>query len=149
MKVQPYGSYDPAIAAQFIASWEGKRLTAYRCSAGIWTIGYGHTKGVREGDTCSEEQVQQWLIEDIRSHVNQLSHYINVPVTENEFIALTSLAFNVGVTAVSGSALLRKLNAGDTEAAATVFLDFCYAGGKRVKGLVNRRKAEYELFTTD
>lgn len=106
-------------------------------------------KLVREGDTCSEEQAHKWLIEDIQSHMNQLSHYINVPVTENEFIALTSWAFNVGVTAVSRSALLHKLNAGDTEAAATEFLDFCYAGGKRVKGLVNRRKAEYELFTTD
>lgn len=88
----------------------------------------------------------KWLIEDIQKHVDQLAHYINVPVSQNEFIALTSLAFNVGVGAVSRSNLLRKLNTGDSEGAAEEFLDFCYAGGKRVDGLYNRRKAEYELF---
>lgn len=141
-----YGSYDPALAAEFIASWEGKRLTAYTCSAGVWTIGFGHTVGVNPGDQCTDEQAMKWLIEDIQKHVDQLAHYINVPVSQNEFIALTSLAFNVGVGAVSRSNLLRKLNTGDSEGAAEEFLDFCYAGGKRVDGLYNRRKAEYELF---
>lgn len=94
-QVKNYASYGPEVAADFIAQWEGCKLSAYRCSVGVWTLGYGHTKGVHEGDTCTAEQAKARLIEDIQAHVNQLAHYINVPVSQNEFIALTSLAFNV------------------------------------------------------
>lgn len=149
MNVQAYGSYDPALATEFIASWEGKRLTAYRCSAGIWTIGYGHTKGVREGDTCTEEQANAWLIDDIRETQSLLAHYVNVPVSEGEFVALISLAFNVGVGALMKSKLLRKLNVGDRDGAAEEFLDFDLANGKRVAGLTHRRRAEHDLFLTN
>ena len=146
---RPFGSYQPALAAGFISSFEGCRLSAYKCSAGVWTIGYGHTKGVREGDTCTEEQAKAWLIDDIRERQTLLAHYVNVPVTLNEFISLVSLAFNVGVGALIRSKLLRKLNSGDRAGAAKEFLDFDLANGKRVAGLTRRRQAEHDLFLTD
>lgn len=146
---RPIGTFDPALAAGFISSFEGCKLTAYRCSAGVWTIGYGHTESVKEGDTCTQKQADAWLIEDIRETQLLLAHYVNVPVTKNEFIALLSLAFNVGVGALMKSKLLRKLNSGDREGAAEEFLDFDLANGKKIAGLTRRRKAEYDLFLKD
>lgn len=143
---RPFGSFQPAQAAGFISSFEGCRLSAYMCSAGVWTIGYGHTEDVKEGDTCTEEQAKAWLIDDIRETQALLAYYVNVPVTQNEFIALVSLAFNVGVGALMKSKLLRKLNSGDRDGAAEEFLDFDLANGKRVAGLTRRRKAEHDLF---
>lgn len=146
---RPFGSYQPALAACFVSGWEGERLTAYPCSAGVWTIGFGHTKGVKQGDTCTEEQARAWLLEDLADTQIRLARYINVPVTQNEAIALVSLAFNVGVGALSCSKLLRKLNSGDREGAAEEFLDFDLANGKRLAGLTRRRKAEHDLFLMD
>ena len=143
------GTYDPALAAGFISSFEGCKLTAYKCSAGVWTLGYGHTEGVKEGDICTQEQANAWLIEDIRNTQLLLAHYVNVPVSQNEFIALLSLAFNVGVGALMKSKLLRKLNAGDRDGAAEEFLDFDLSNGKRLEGLTRRRKAEHDLFLMD
>lgn len=143
---QAYGNWDPALAMNFIGHWEGCELKAYRCSAGVWTLGYGHTEGVKEGDTCTAEEAASWLVEDIESRQKALAHYINKPVTEGQFIALTSLVFNVGVSNLLKSKLLRKLNAGDFEGAAKEFLDFDLANGKKVPGLTRRRKAENELF---
>lgn len=143
---RPFGSFQPAQAAGFISSFEGCRLSAYMCSACVWTIGYGHTEDVKEGDTCTEEQAKAWLIDDIRETQALLAYYVNVPVTQNEFIALVSLAFNVGVGALMKSKLLRKLNSGDRDGAAEEFLDFDLANGKRVAGLTRRRKAEHDLF---
>ena len=143
---QAYGSWDPALAMNFIGHWEGCELKAYLCSAGVWTLGYGHTEGVKEGDTCTAEEAASWLVEDIESRQKALAHYVNKPVTEGQFIALTSLVFNVGISNVLKSKLLRKLNAGDFEGAAEEFLDFDLANGKKVPGLTRRRKAENELF---
>ena len=149
MKLQNLGAYEPALAAGFISQFEGCSLTAYRCSAGVLTIGYGHTKGVKEGDTCTQEQADVWLIDDVKETQALLAHYVNVSVTQNEFIALVSLAFNVGVGALMKSKLLRKLNSGDRDGAADEFLDFDLANGQRVAGLTRRRKAEHDLFLTD
>ena len=146
---RPFGSYQPSLAEGFILGWEGCKLTAYPCAAGVWTIGAGHTKGVKEGDTCTEEQAKVWIIDDIKETQTLLAHYVNVLVTQNEFVALVSLAFNVGVGALMKSKLLMKLNSGDREGAAEEFLDFDLANGKRLAGLTRRRKAEHDLFLTD
>ena len=130
----------------FIGHWEGCELKAYLCSAGVWTLGYGHTEGVKEGNTCTAEEAASWLVEDIESRQKVLAHYVNKPVTEGQFIALTSLAFNVGVQNVVKSKLLRKLNMGDYDGAADEFLDFDLANGKKVPGLTRRREAESDLF---
>lgn len=149
MKLKNLGTYEPALAAGFISQFEGCSLAAYKCPAGVLTIGYGHTKGVSEGDTCTQEQADAWLIDDVKETQTLLAHYVNVPVSEGEFVALVSLAFNVGVGALMKSKLLRKLNSGDREGAAEEFLDFDLANGRKMAGLTRRRKAEHDLFLKD
>lgn len=146
MSSNSWGSFDPSLAVPFVAKEEGRRLTAYRCSAGVWTIGYGHTAGVKEGDTITASEADELLVKDLRERAQALTPFVNVPVTEGQFVALLSLAFNVGVTAVKKSSLLRLLNTGHTQEAADAFLDWTYAGGVVSKGLKERRERERSLF---
>lgn len=143
-----FRAWPASCATRFIEDFEGRRLVAYQCSARVWTIGVGHTKGVKQGDACTDGQADEWLIEDIRSVVNDLSRYINHDVTKGQFIALVSLAFNLGAYGVITGCpkLMYKLNDGDIEGAAKEFLDCDRAGGKRIPGLTRRRQAEANLF---
>ena len=141
-----FGSYDPAVASDFIKRWEGRELKAYRCPAGKWTIGYGHTEDVEEGDSITPSEAELLLIEDLKDRAEALAPYVNVPVTEGQYIALMSLAFNVGVGAVKKSSLLRYLNLGHIDEAADDFLRWIYVDGKVNKGLQNRRESERRLF---
>ena len=141
-----WGSYDPAMASDFVKQFEGRELKAYRCSAGVWTIGYGHTKGVSEDDEISASEAEQLLVEDLTSIAEDLSRLVNVPVSEGQYVALLSLAFNVGATAVKKSTLLFHLNHGRYDEAAEEFDKWVYAGGKVSEGLKRRRAAERQLF---
>lgn len=141
-----WGTYDPAIASDFVKSFEGRELKAYRCSAGVWTIGYGHTKGVKEGDTISASEAEQLLVEDITAIAADLNRLVNVPVTQGQYIALLSLAFNVGASAVKKSTLLFHLNHGRYDEAAAEFDKWVYVGGKESEGLKRRRAAERRFF---
>lgn len=133
-----------------IKSFEGLRLDAYQDVAGIWTIGYGHIKGVKEGMTISEAEAEALLREDLADAENAVSRFVKVPISENEFSALVSLVFNIGSGAFAGSTVLRKLNAGDHKGAADAILMWnrSTVGGKKVvvQGLVRRREAERSLF---
>ena len=132
----------------FIEAWEGCRLQAYKCPADIWTIGVGHTKDVTEHDEITYEQSRELLRKDIEAVVKALAPFVNVHVTEGQYVALVSLAFNVGASYVVHNCprLMRALNAGDVEQAAHQFLDITKAGGKELPGLVRRRKSEAKLF---
>lgn len=141
-----FNDYDPAIAVEIVKRFEGLRLDAYLCPAGIWTIGYGHTGGVQGGERITEERAEELLMEDLKSVQRRLAPAVEVPVTAGQAAALMSLAFNVGVGAVTGSKLLRRLNQGLPEAAADEFLDWTRAGGQELPGLVRRRRAERDLF---
>lgn len=141
-----FKDYDPAIAVEIVKRFEGLRLDAYLCPAGIWTIGYGHTGGVQGGERITEERAEELLMEDLKSVQRRLAPALEVPVTEGQAAALLSLAFNVGVSAVKGSKLLRRLNQGLPEVAADEFLDWTRAGGRELPGLVRRRRAERDLF---
>lgn len=143
-----FSEYSVDLAADFIEAWEGCRLTAYKCPAGIWTIGVGHTQEVTEHDEITYEQARELLLEDVEEVKRGLVPFVNVHVTEGQFIALVSLAFNVGVSYVVHKCpkLMRALNAGDVEQAAHQFLDITKAGGKELPGLVRRRKSEAKLF---
>ena len=144
-----WGSYDPAIASDFVKQFEGRELKAYRCSAGVWTVGYGHTNGVKEGDEISASEAEQLLVEDLTAIANDLSRLVNVPVSESQYIALLSLAFNIGGTALKKSTLLFHLNHKRYDEAAEEFDKWVYAGGKVSEGLKRRRTAERELFEED
>lgn len=141
-----WGSYSPAIASDFVKQWEGRELKAYRCSAGVLSIGYGHTKGVKEGDEISASEAEQLLVEDLTAISDDLNRLVNVGVTEGQYIALLSLAFNVGASAVKKSTLLFHLNHKRYDEAAAEFDKWIYAGGKVSEGLKRRRTAERKLF---
>lgn len=143
-----FGEYSAEVAMDFIEAWEGYRLQAYKCPADIWTIGVGHTKDVTEHDEITYEQSRELLRKDIEAVVKALAPFVNVHVTEGQYVALVSLAFNVGASYVVHNCprLMRALNAGDVEQAAHQFLDITKAGGKELPGLVRRRKSEAKLF---
>ena len=95
-----FGEYQPELAMDFIEAWEGCKLTAYKCPAGVWTIGSGHTKDVTEHDEITYEQSRELLRQDIEEVKHGFAPFVNVAVTEGQFVALVSLAFNVGVSYV-------------------------------------------------
>lgn len=144
-----WGTYDPAMASDFVKQFEGRELKSYRCSAGVLTIGYGHTKGVKEGDEISASEAEQLLVEDLTAIADDLNRLVNVPVSEGQYIALLSLAFNIGATALKKSTLIFHLNHGRYDEAADEFDKWIYAGGKVSEGLKRRRAAERELFEED
>lgn len=130
---------------QLIREFEGLRLVAYRCSAGVLTIGYGHTIGVREGDKITEAQANDMLLSDL-THAEKAVNNLCPPLNENQFSALVSFVFNLGSMSLATSTLLRKIKEGKMDEAAENFGKWVFAGGKVVEGLKRRRKAERELF---
>lgn len=138
-----------------IKASEGMRLKAYLCPANVWTIAYGHTKGVKEGDTCTITQADRFLREDCAEAEEAIKRLVTVPLNQNQFDALVSFVFNVGAdedadTIAEGlgdSTLLRKLNAADYVGAALEFTKWNKAKGKVLPGLVKRRAAEQTLFS--
>jgi lysozyme len=131
----------------FIKQFEGLRLDAYQCSAGVWTIGYGHTgKGVVPGVRIDEAEAEALLRYDVEKFERGVAELVTVPLSQNQFDALVCFAFNLGLGALRSSTLLRKLNDMDKLGAAEEFLRWVYAGGKKLKGLETRRQAERALF---
>jgi lysozyme len=129
-----------------LKQFEGLELTAYQDVAGIWTIGYGHTGGVKEGDTITLEEAELLLRKDLRRFEATVSKVITAKLSQNQYDALVSFTYNVGERAFIKSTLRRKLNQGDYAGAAEEFPRWVYAGGKIVKGLQNRRAQERALF---
>jgi lysozyme len=130
----------------FLRAWEGLRLKAYDDGGGVWTIGYGHTKDVRKGDTCTREQAEKWLAEEVSEFATGVDAVIHVATEQHEFDACVSLAYNIGLAAFRDSTLLRKLNENLFESAKEQFGRWVFDNGKRIAGLVSRRAAEREMF---
>jgi lysozyme len=126
--------------------FESLRLKAYQDEKGIWTIGYGHTSGVKEGDTCTFEQAEAWLKEDLSEAVKAVDRLVHVPLTGNEFSALVCFTYNVGVGKFAKSTMLTRLNDNEKLAAAEEFLKWNKVGKKTSRGLTRRRVAERNLF---
>lgn len=131
---------------RLIKRFEGLRLEAYRCPAGVWTIGYGHTGGVCQGMKITEAEAERLLEEDLKPVLAALPEGLNV----NRMAALASFVFNVGVGAFNRSTLRRMIieNA-DNPCVADEFARWRYGGGKVLPGLVARRRAEAELYFTE
>jgi len=134
-----------------ICEFEGKRLVAYDDGVGVWTIGFGTIKypnGVRvkKGDTCTLDQAKEYMRHDLIEFEHTVNSSVKVPLNQNQFDALVSLAYNIGSSAFKSSTLVKKLNTGDYQGAADQFNVWVNAGGKRMQGLVNRRDREKLLF---
>lgn len=130
-----------AAGLQLIESFEGLRLTSYQDSVGVWTIGYGHTKGVKQGQTITQQQAEDFLQQDLgvaEGAVNRLG----LTLTDNQFAALVSFTFNLG----AGN--LNKLMKNGLAAVPDRILLFDHAGGKALPGLTRRRTAERALYLT-
>ena len=132
-----------------IKRFEGLRLSAYKCPGDVWTIGYGHTKGVKPGDVITKEEAERLFENDIAIYRNAVDRAVNVEISAKQMDALTSLCYNIGIGAFTRSSLLRKLNGGDKLAAAMEFPKWSKSGGRRLRGLLRRRMAEAELFLED
>jgi len=130
------------VGLNLIKQFEGCRLKAYKCPAGVWTIGYGHTAGVKAGQTITQIQADKMLVEDVeRFEKNVNKYYEKYRWSQNEFDALVSFAFSLGS--------IDQLTAGGTrsrEVIAEKMLQYNKAGGKVLAGLTRRRQAERELF---
>lgn len=125
--------------------FEGCKLTAYQDGGGVWTIGYGSTDGVREGQTISQSEADEKLETDVEDHdITDLLE--GAETSQNQFDAMTSLAFNIGIDAFAGSSVLKRHKEGNYPRAADCFLLWKYDNGVVVPGLLKRRNAERELY---
>jgi len=129
-----------------IKSFEGLRLLAYRDAVGVWTIGYGATRGVKAGMSITKEQAERMLLNDVQRFEPEVERLVQVPLSSSQWDALVSFTYNLGAANLESSTLLRKLNAGDYAGAAEQFPRWNKAGGKVLPGLVRRREAERVLF---
>ena len=139
---------------ELIKRFEGKRLRAYRCSAGVLTIGYGHTSAagspkVTPGMTISDKEANAIFDRDIERFAAKVEDLIKVELTDNQFGACVSLAFNIGIGGFSKSSVLRFINKHQFDNAADAFALWNKAGGRVLPGLVKRRAAEAALFQED
>lgn len=135
-----------AAGIELLKGHEGLRLRAYLDTGGVPTIGYGHTKGVKMGDTCTKEQAINWLVDDAASAVADVIRLVTVPLNQNQFDALVSFVYNIGGDAFAKSTMLRHLNHGDYSIAAGQFSRWVYDNGYVINGLVLRRADERALF---
>jgi lysozyme len=133
----------------FIQSWEGTEEVAYLDSVGVPTICTGSTRNVFIGQRASLADCEQRLLEDTSYAGKAVQRCVQARLTQGQYDALVSLSFNIGGGATCTSTLVRKLNQGDCRGAAEQFLRWDHAGGKRLRGLTNRRAAESAQFIRD
>ncbi|MEI7474681.1 MAG: lysozyme [bacterium] len=131
-----------------IKHFEGCRLTSYKCPAGVWTIGTGHTGGIKQGQTITQTQADELLANDLKVFENAVNSLVKVPINQAQFDSLVSFTFNCGPDALKGSTLLKLLNAKNYIEAGQEFKKWNKAGKTELLGLTKRRKAEEVLFLT-
>jgi len=139
MKISEYG-------LDLIKHFEGLELEAYQCAAGVWTIGYGHTKGVQPGDQWSESHANHMLEVELEEYENYVNTAVTVPLSQNQFDALVSWVYNLGNGNLTSSTMLKVLNSGDYDGVPAQILRWNKAGGKVLEGLTRRRQAEADMF---
>ena len=129
-----------------IKHFEGCELYAYKCPAGVWTIGYGHTKDVEPGMQITEDDAHNMLVEELNEYETYVNTLVSVPLNQNQFDALVSWVYNLGGGNLKASTLLKVLNSGDYEGVPAQIMRWKKAGGKVLEGLTRRRQAEADLF---
>lgn len=131
-----------------IKRFEGLRLHAYRCPAGVWTIGYGHTRTAKPDARISPERAQELLHEDLAQLELGVDDCAGL-CTHSQFDAFVSFAYNLGLEALRSSTLLKLHKLGQHKLAAAEFTRWVHANGRRLPGLVRRRAAEAQLYLGD
>ena len=129
-----------------IKKFEGCRLEAYYCSGGVLTIGYGHTGGVKESDTITQEEAEKLLRADVFKFEEYVEDNVMVELDQSQFDALVAWTFNLGPGNLRSSTMLKKLNNGEYESVPFEMRRWNKAGGKTLDGLIRRRQAESLLF---
>lgn len=119
---------------------------AYQDVVGVWTIGYGHTKDVKEGDKMTKEEAEYLLQEEMIEYEGYVNDYVEVPLEQHQFCALVSFCYNLGGGSLKKSTLLKVLNEGKYEEVPAQIRRWNKAGGKVFDGLVRRREAEAIMF---
>mgnify|MGYP001243569709 FL=1 len=126
---------------------EEGNVVAYQDAVDVWTIGYGHTKGVQEGDKWTKEKAEFMLWRELEDeYEGYVNDYVHVPLNQNQFDALCSWVYNLGPANLKVSTLLKKLNNGEYEEVPAQIKRWNKAGGKVLEGLVRRRNAEALMF---
>lgn len=129
-----------------IKHFEGCELQAYKCPAGVWTIGYGHIKTAHEGKVITQEQADEMLVEEMEEYEGYINRAVKVELNQNQFDAMVSWVYNLGNGNLGASTLLKVLNMGDYAGVPAQMLRWNKAGGKVLEGLTRRRQAEADLF---
>ena len=131
---------------ELIKKFEGCETTAYQDSVGVWTIGFGHTKGVEEGQTCSIEDAESMLADEMDEYEGYINNMVKVDLQQHEFDALVAWVYNLGPTNLGESTMLKVLNGGQFERVPDEMNRWTRAGGEILEGLVRRRQAESLMF---
>jgi len=129
-----------------IKKFEGCELEAYQCAAGVWTIGYGSTKDVKEGDTLTQKEADNLLLHEMQEYEGYIKELVKIPLKQNQFDALVSWVFNLGPANLKASTMLKFLNAGDYHLIPSQIKRWNKANGKVLEGLIRRREAEALMF---
>jgi len=129
-----------------IKKFEGCEYNAYKCAADVLTIGYGHTKDVKEGDLVTQQEAENLLTKDLEEFEESVIEAVDMPMSQHQFDALVSWTFNLGPSNLNSSTMLKVLNKGDYEDVPAQIKRWNKAGGKVLEGLTRRREAEALLF---
>jgi len=129
-----------------IKHFEGCETEAYLCPAGVPTIGYGHIKGVQMGDSITEAQAHEMLVEELDEYESYINDLVTVSLNQNQFDAMVSWVYNLGGGNLKASTLLKVLNSGDYSGVPEQIMRWNKAGGRVLEGLTRRRQAEADLF---
>ncbi len=129
-----------------IKKFEGCELEAYQDAVGVWTIGYGHTKNVQEGQVIKQEEAESMLLHELLEYCDYVEKAVEVDLTQNQFDALVSWTYNLGPSNLNRSTMLKVVNANNMGEVPTQIKRWNKAGGKVLDGLVRRRKAEALMF---
>ena len=132
---------------ELIKVFEGLELEAYKCAAGVWTIGYGHIKGVHEGMNITEDTANKMLMEELVEYENYIDQAVTVPLAQCQYDAMVSWVYNLGNGNLTSSTLLKVLNSGDYDGVPAQMMRWNKAGGKVLEGLTRRRQAEADMFS--
>jgi len=129
-----------------IKKFEGCELEAYKCAAGVWTIGYGHIKTAVEGMKIDQATANELFDEEMGEYETYVNTAVTVPLSQNQFDALVSWVFNLGNGNLNASTMLKVINSGDHAGVPAQIKRWNKAGGKVLDGLIRRREAEALLY---